>query len=139
MRRVVVAAGVLILMSALAAAPAPTRPPAARAPPSPRRPAEPTREELLTKRLRDLESKLRAGTEKGHGSQAPRTAWGQPLGGTIPPAVPGACEPRLDLNVSHPAKTRLTSSGPPRTPFLARSFPQNGLGASARADDPRKC
>jgi len=65
MRRVVVAAGVLILMSALAAAaPAPTRPPAARAPPSPRRPAEPTREELLTKRLRDLESKLRAGTEK---------------------------------------------------------------------------
>jgi len=33
--------------------------------------------------------------ESGRGSQAPRTAWGQPLGGTIPPAVPGACEPRL--------------------------------------------
>ena len=64
MRRVVAAAGVLILMSALAAAaPAPTKPPAAK--PAPARPAaEPTREELLTKRLRDLESKLRAGTEK---------------------------------------------------------------------------
>jgi hypothetical protein len=65
MRRVVVTAGVLVLLSALAAAaPAPTKPSAARAPPSPRRPAEPTREELLTKRLRDLETKLRAGTEK---------------------------------------------------------------------------
>jgi len=65
MRRVVVTAGVLVLLSALAsAAPAPTKPPAARAPPSPRRPAEPTREELLTKRLRDLETKLRAGTER---------------------------------------------------------------------------
>jgi hypothetical protein len=64
MQRVVAAAGVLILMSALAsAAPAPTKPPAAK--PAPARPtAEPTREELLTKRLRDLESKLRAGTER---------------------------------------------------------------------------
>jgi hypothetical protein len=24
----------------------------------------------------------------GRGSQAPRTAWGQPLGGTIPPPAP---------------------------------------------------
>jgi hypothetical protein len=29
----------------------------------------------------------------GHGSQAPRTAWGQVSGGAIPPALPGACEP----------------------------------------------
>ena len=41
--------------------------------------------------------------------------------------------------VSDPAKTRLTILGPRKPPFLARSFPQNGLGASARADDPRKC
>jgi hypothetical protein len=45
----------------------------------------------------------------------------------------------LDSYVSVPAKTRLTSFDPPKTPFLARSFPQNGLGASARAGDPRKC
>jgi hypothetical protein len=58
MRRVVAAAGALILMSALASA-------APAAKPAPARPAaEPTREELLTKRLRDLETKLRAGTEK---------------------------------------------------------------------------
>jgi hypothetical protein len=51
-------------MSALAAAaPAAARPPAAK--PAPARPAaELTREELLTKRLRDLETKLRAGTER---------------------------------------------------------------------------
>jgi len=43
------------------------------------------------------------------------------------------------VHVSVPAKSRLTSFDPPRPPFLARSFPQNGLGASARACDPRKC
>jgi hypothetical protein len=47
--------------------------------------------------------------------------------------------PHWILYVSVSAKTRLTIFTPPKMPFLARSFPQNGLGASARAGDPRKC
>jgi len=67
MRHVVVAGGVLILLGTLAgAAPAaapPAKPPAAKQPPA-KPPAGPTRQELLTKRLRDLEIKLRSGSEK---------------------------------------------------------------------------
>ena len=40
-----------------------------------------------------------------HGSQAPRTAWGQVFGGAIPPAVPGACEPCQVLSPRNSSKS----------------------------------
>ena len=59
-----------------------------------------------------------------HGSQAPRTAWGQVCGGAIPPAVPGACEPCQILSPRNsceslpfwqfPSGSRVPVAGSPR-------------------------
>jgi hypothetical protein len=53
------------------------------------------------------------------------------------PAIPAHQAP--DSHVSRARKTRLTFRDPRNPPFLAPFYPQNGLGASARAGRPLKC
>ena len=64
MRRAVLAAAVLAAIGMAGAMALAAAPPAKHPPPAAKPPAEPTRAEVLTKRLRDLENKLRTGSEK---------------------------------------------------------------------------